>query len=82
MYEGKHFVSMRASIACPYYIGDDCKRTIRCEGPIEGTKIDLQFRTKEDKAAHFKGWCGSVTGHKACEIFRMVNEKYDPEGEE
>lgn len=44
MYEGKHFVSARASIACPYYIGDDCKRTIRCEGPIEGTTLDLQFR--------------------------------------
>ena len=55
MYEGKHFVSARASIACPYYIGDDCKRTIRCEGPMDGAKLDLVFDSKPQMQFHLDG---------------------------
>lgn len=78
--EKKSVCCSRAEVACPYYIADDSKRIIRCEGPIDDAKLDLVFDSKPQMQSRLKGWCYSESACKKCEVYRMASEKYREDG--
>lgn len=79
-FEAKNVCCARATVVCPYYIADDCKRTIRCEGPMDGAKLDVVFDSKPQMQFHLEGWCSSESACKKCEVYRMLSEKYREDG--
>lgn len=79
-FETKNIGHPRVTVVCPYYIADDCKRTIRCEAPMDGAKLDLVFESKPQMRFHLEGWCSSESACQKCEVYRMLSEKYREDG--
>ena len=71
---------LRSSVVCPFFLADDSKRTIRCEGPVDNSRLDLIFDTKEQMRFHMEGWCSSEKACEKCEIYQMLIEKYREDG--
>lgn len=64
-----------AAVGCPFYIYDDSKARICCEGIVEGCELILRFRRKEGMEQQKKIFC--CEHYKKCEVFRMLMAKYE-----
>lgn len=38
----------QVNVRCPFYLDDDGKSRIVCEGLVDGSRIALEYRKKED----------------------------------
>lgn len=63
-----------ADARCPFYLGDDSKREVRCEGFTEGMTVQLRFR-KMVQQQEFMGLhcCGR---YSMCELYKATMKKY------
>lgn len=61
-------------IGCPFYLRDDGKTTIFCEGICYGCTTKLSFRKKDDYLIHLRTFC--MMHYERCEVFRVAMEKY------
>ena len=63
-------------VQCPFYLGRNGK-DLRCEGVLDESRIQHQFRRKLDFDRHFGAYC--CRSYSSCEIYRMLMKKYDKE---
>ena len=61
-------------IFCPFYKKED-PVSVKCEGPIDGTRLVLQFENKTEREEYQKEFC-SNKNCKECEIYKMLDKKY------
>lgn len=59
---------------CPYFRSSD-KREITCEGIADGCITALKFESQKKRNLHRSVFCDAK--YKNCEIFRMLEEKYE-----
>lgn len=68
-----------ADVKCPFYlssrIGGGWHNEISCEGIVEDSVILLRFKTPAKMRMHCEIFCNEH--YKNCEIFRMLEEKYE-----
>lgn len=65
-------------VQCPYYICDDKKRTITCEGFIPGSSVIQRYKRFADQKQQLKLFCCKY--YRNCELYRMISaEKYEME---
>jgi len=63
-------------IACPFYLSDDKKRSITCEGFIQGSSVTQRYKRFADQKKQLQIFC--CKHYKKCELYRMIcGEKYD-----
>lgn len=62
------------SILCPFYKKHDGV-VITCEGITDDSTLKLCFRNKIGERIQQKTFCEKA--YKNCEIYRMINSKYD-----
>lgn len=60
---------------CPYYISDDGKHTITCEGIIGGTTNRTSFKFKSEYELQMEVFC--CNKYRNCEIYSAINKKYE-----
>ena len=65
-----------ALITCPFYQSMALK-SITCEGITDECVTKLLFVTAETRDAHRAIFCES--NFKCCEVYRMLEDKYDEE---
>ena len=63
-----------ATVICPFYKASDSKR-ISCEGFTDGSVLIQSFQSKEKKNRQKTIFCDAK--YKNCEIYRMLEEKYE-----
>lgn len=61
---------------CPYFCSNT-NREIRCEGITDGCTTVLRFNSQKKRNLHRRIFCDAK--FKNCEIFRMLEEKYEEE---
>ena len=61
---------------CPFYLQSN-KKSITCEGITEHCSTALQFDSEEARNQHRRIFCDSQTNYKKCEVFKVLDEKYD-----
>lgn len=67
---------LQVHIQCPFYRGDDGKRTIKCEGIIPDSDVQLHYRRPSDFRQQMGIFCRNR--YICCEIYRMLMEnKYE-----
>lgn len=63
----------QVSVRCPFYITDDGKKEIICEGLVEDSCIALRYAERGDYQCQIQVFCqGRYTN---CEIYRVLIEK-------
>ena len=63
-------------VKCPFYCGDDGKKSLTCEGIVEDSYINWKFKKKENFQQQLHIFCCEY--YKNCEIYRMLMEnKYE-----
>lgn len=67
-------------IRCPFYMGDDGSRRIRCEWLYPGAKIQQIFAKREDFSLHTAVFC--CDRYRNCEIYTAVMAAKYPDQEE
>ena len=64
------------SVQCPYYICDDRRGSITCEGFIQGSNVTQQYKRFADQRRQMEVFCCEY--FRKCELYRMIStEKYD-----
>jgi hypothetical protein len=61
---------------CPYFHSSN-KREITCEGITDGCITALKFESQSKRNLHRSVFCDAK--YENCEIFRMLEEKYEDE---
>lgn len=61
-------------IKCPFYI-NTAKKSISCEGITDNCVMKILFQTPELRGNHSKIFCEAK--YTNCEIYRMLEAKYD-----
>jgi hypothetical protein len=61
-------------VKCPFFLSSG-KRKVSCEGMTDDCTISLNFVTREKKCLHCEIFCNEH--YKNCEIYRMLEEKYE-----
>lgn len=61
-------------IGCPFYLGDDGKTEMICEGCVDGSRVTQTFRSKEA----WRDWIVSrcAENWEDCPIYAGAMEKY------
>lgn len=59
---------------CPFFLSSG-KKKISCEGITDGCTTNLTFISQQKRNLHRKIFCDAR--YKNCEIFRMLEEKYE-----
>lgn len=67
-----------ADTICPFYVSENAKPRISCEGLVLGTVCVTAFRTGIDKAMHQDMYC-YCHKYKLCPVARAVFGKYKGE---
>ena len=71
---GEHSWST-ADVLCPFYIGDEAKsKTVRCEGYIDGLRVQLQFRRRDQQQNYMGRHCCGA--YQRCEVYKATMKKY------
>ena len=66
---------IQAHVKCPYYMYDDGKKRITCEGIIDNSSIALIYHNKTDYRRQITIFC--CEHYKKCEVYRMLVQKYE-----
>lgn len=61
------------NVKCPFFTASD-KTRITCEGITDDCATVLRFTTQEKRNHHHINFCDER--YKACEIYKMLKEKY------
>lgn len=64
-------------VKCPFYISDNGKNRIICEGLIPGSQDHSVFRKTDDYRLQIEVWC--CDHFEKCEKFAALNKKYEEE---
>lgn len=65
----------QVDVLCPFYLRDNGRDIIECEGIIEGSKIKNYFWKKGDYGAQIRAFC--CAEYKNCEIYKTLMKKYE-----
>lgn len=69
---------MDKEIQCPFFRDQDRKRRrIRCEGVGEAAYIEARYNSSAAMRKQMRLYCTSLETCRYCEIYRMIQEKYD-----
>lgn len=64
-----------ADVRCPFYKGDDhARKTVLCEGHVEGMTVQMIFRRLDQKQNYMGLHC--CGGYQRCEIYKATMTKY------
>lgn len=73
MYVSKDLLEVYAK--CPFYICE-FKRSVTCEGYVEGMESSLnKFKTETEKSVFVKQYC-TTDNYKECKLCKMIMQKY------
>ena len=61
-------------VSCPFFLNDDGKKEICCEGINDSCKVCLRFENRQDFRIQLDTFCKEH--YKNCEIYRAAMEKY------
>ena len=64
----------QTDVLCPFYMTDDGKNRISCEGIGNGSSLTSYFRTRSEYARQLEVFC--CEHYARCEISRAIMEKY------
>jgi hypothetical protein len=69
---------LNADAVCPFYKHDITTGlpSITCEG-VYGIGNKIIFENKDEKSNHTEKFCTDINGCKNCEIYKLVNSKYE-----
>lgn len=63
-------------VKCPCFkSANDKKKTVICEGAVEGTRIRFSLRQRKRYEAYRRTYCEDAYGR--CPYYRAVDESYD-----
>lgn len=66
---------MQVNVKCPFYLKDNGKSRIRCEGFADGSSMEWIFTRKPDYDMQITAFC--CERYEKCEIYRaLMQEKY------
>lgn len=65
----------QVNVKCPFYLSDDGRRSITCEGIVKKSSIKLQHSTRAGFDKQMEVFC--CDRYENCEIYRMLMEKYE-----
>ena len=68
-------------VSCPFY-SQESGTKIRCEGFCHDNSLQTTFETKELLKAHKRKYCYTISKHKSCPLYPVINKKYEEEEEE
>ena len=68
---------LQVDITCPFYVSDNGKNTLICEGVIPGVNDHCVFERKSDFLLQVRTFC--CGRNEYCERYRAIREKYDEE---
>lgn len=60
----------QVNVQCPFFMSDDGKHQIRCEGIVDRSNISLNYRLKADYMIQIDTFCCQY--YKRCEIYQML----------
>lgn len=61
-------------VQCPFFLRDDGRKEIVCEGVGGGSTLKLCFQRKQDFLIQMETFCKEH--YRNCEVFRAAMEKY------
>ena len=61
-------------VLCPFFLYDDGKREICCEGVHDACNVCLRFKDRQDYRIQIDTFCKDH--YQNCEIYRAAMEKY------
>lgn len=64
----------QVDVQCPFYIVDDGKSFVSCEGPGRARKITQVFRNRKDFEEHLQEKCNQI--NPECRLYDWIMEKY------
>ncbi len=68
----------QSDVCCPFYLFDDGRRVITCEGIVDKSNVKQSFKTRAGYELQMKVFC--CEHFKNCEIYNMLMQsKYDEE---
>ena len=67
----------QVKVVCPYYVTDNGKNRIVCEGLVPGGQTQTYYRFRKDYAAQMERYCSGC--YWMCEICAALDEKYREE---
>lgn len=62
-------------VLCPFFLNDDGRGKIVCEGICDSCKVNLTFENKSDFQIQLETFCKEH--YKRCEVYRAAMEKYN-----
>lgn len=65
----------QAYVVCPYYLSDDGKRSVDCEGVTDSSRVRMCFRTQADFEKYMGHYCCRHYGD--CGISRAIHATYE-----
>lgn len=65
-------------VTCPFYLEDDGRSKIKCEGLVSGSICIQSFRRKCDYERHVDRFCTS-NRYGDCTLAKMLAKKYERE---
>lgn len=65
-------------VRCPFYLYDDGKRRIICEGLIDDSSLALIYKRKADYETQITVFC--CEHYEKCEVYRLLMENKYKEG--
>lgn len=65
----------QVDVGCPFYMYDDGKKKITCEGITEDSSLTSCFRDGAGYRTQMEVFC--CEHYTKCEIYRMLMEKYE-----
>ena len=60
-------------VRCPFFVNDDGKSKIVCDGIVDKSRVSLEYQRKADYEAQMKTFC--CDRYINCEIYRILIEK-------
>lgn len=64
-------------VTCPFYISDNGKNRIICEGLTPGSQLQSFYRKRKDYKLQIEIFC--CEHYEKCEIYEALNKKYEEE---
>lgn len=65
----------QVDVRCPYYIGDDGRHVITCEGILPHSKLQVRLRTREVYEETMLVYCSMAW--EECPIAKLLNAKWE-----
>ena len=67
-------------VTCPFYVTDNGKNRLICEGLLPGTQLQNYYRKRKDFKLQTEVFC--CRHYDKCEVYRALELKYEEEEQE